>query len=402
MMKLNDLILGYSNSYEDFLKDKNIPNISDICKISFLIMTYNEERCIKRCVNSIESLANEIIIIDTGSTDETLKIISELGNAKVKLFHEKWVDDFSYMRNQLIKKAKNDWVFMIDADEYIEPVSLEKISMLINLVDNVDIVPKVISPKLTNTDGSSLYITQRIFKKNPHLKYIGYAHEELRYNNNPIFPYICIDIPLHHDGYENEIVETKNKNDRNLKLLKKMLKSEPNNLRWVFFCAREMLSLNYSREHIQEMVLKGMRNSNDEFPILKSGLYSILMETSMDSDENYNGYKKNALECNPNNIDIYYLDALRTFNKLIIDGNNYISKNQNIVLSLEETDSFIHSEGDHLFYLWGKFHFSLQNYKQAFLWWNKIGAYNMRIDVIRELKDIKEDISKFIESYKNP
>lgn len=165
MMKLNDLILGYSNSYEDFLKDKNIPNISDICKISFLIMTYNEERCIKRCVNSIESLANEIIIIDTGSTDETLKIISELGNAKVKLFHEKWVDDFSYMRNQLIKKAKNDWVFMIDADEYIEPVSLEKISMLINLVDNVDIVPKVISPKLTNTDGSSLYITQRIFKK---------------------------------------------------------------------------------------------------------------------------------------------------------------------------------------------------------------------------------------------
>ena len=388
MMKLNDLILGYSNSYEDFLKDKNIPNISDICKISFLIMTYNEERCIKRCVNSIESLANEIIIIDTGSTDETLKIISELGNAKVKLFHEKWVDDFSYMRNQLIKKAKNDWVFMIDADEYIEPVSLEKISMLINLVDNVDIVPKVISPKLTNTDGSSLYITQRIFKKNPHLKYIGYAHEELRYNNNPIFPYICIDIPLHHDGYENEIVETKNKNDRNLKLLKKMLKSEPNNLRWVFFCAREMLSLNYSREHIQEMV--------------KSGLYSILMETSMDSDENYNGYKKNALECNPNNIDIYYLDALRTFNKLIIDGNNYISKNQNVVLSLEETDSFIHSEGDHLFYLWGKFHFSLQNYKQAFLWWNKIGAYNMRIDVIRELKDIKEDISKFIESYKNP
>nr|BAR87971.1 glycosyltransferase [Enterococcus faecalis] len=399
MIELNDYILGYSNSYENELKSKSISNIGDTCKISFLIMTYNEERCIQRCINSINPLANEIIIIDTGSTDNTLNVISELKNKKVKLFKETWVDDFSYMRNQLIKKANNDWMFMIDADEFIGPVSLEKLSTLINIVETSNVVPKVISPRLTNTDGSSLYITQRLFKRHTQLKYFGYAHEELRFYNDPIFPYICIDLPFYHDGYDNEIVEEKNKNDRNLRLLKKMLESEPNNLRWVFFCAREMLSLNYASECIKEMVITGLKNSKDDFPVLKSGLYSILMETSMESDEAYNEYQKNALECNPNNIDIYYLDALKKFNELILEGNNYISKSQNEILSLKETDSFIHSEGDHLFYLWGKIHFSLQNYKQAFLWWNKIGAYNIRNDVIRELKEINADISKFIESY---
>jgi len=89
-------------------------------RISFNIMVKDEARCIRRCLDSIILFADEIVIADTGSKDSTLEIISNYKSEKIKLFHFKWNDDFSEVRNFMLAKSTYSAIFQIDADEYIE------------------------------------------------------------------------------------------------------------------------------------------------------------------------------------------------------------------------------------------------------------------------------------------
>jgi glycosyltransferase involved in cell wall biosynthesis len=82
--------------------------------LSVCILAKNEETNISRAIMSIKHIANEIIVLDTGSTDKTKDIAKELG----ALIHDfKWDNHFGNARNHLIGLAKMDWVLMIDCDE---------------------------------------------------------------------------------------------------------------------------------------------------------------------------------------------------------------------------------------------------------------------------------------------
>jgi glycosyltransferase involved in cell wall biosynthesis len=85
-------------------------------KISALAITYNEEENVKRYVESL-SFADEIIFVDSQSTDNTISIAESMG---VKVIQRKF-DDFSNQRNFAIKQAKNDWVLFFDLDEVVTP-----------------------------------------------------------------------------------------------------------------------------------------------------------------------------------------------------------------------------------------------------------------------------------------
>src|SRR5699024_10770218 len=89
--------------------------------VASVILTYNEERCIKRCINSVLKFSNEVIIIDSQSTDNTVNRINEINNDKIKIYEIKWINDFSFARNFGLERVHSDWVFFIDADEYMEP-----------------------------------------------------------------------------------------------------------------------------------------------------------------------------------------------------------------------------------------------------------------------------------------
>lgn len=89
----------------------------------------NEEKNIKRCLDSIESIADEIIIVDTGSNDETLNICSSY-NAKV--INHKWNNDFSEARNVSLEYATKDYILFLDADEKISKENLEKLKVLLS------------------------------------------------------------------------------------------------------------------------------------------------------------------------------------------------------------------------------------------------------------------------------
>src|SRR3989344_1140212 len=95
--------------------------------ISLCMIAKNEEKNIAECLNSVKDVADEIIIVDTGSTDKTKKI-AEKFNANIVGF--KWADDFSAARNESLKHATKDWILVLDCDEVIAREDLPKIREL--------------------------------------------------------------------------------------------------------------------------------------------------------------------------------------------------------------------------------------------------------------------------------
>ncbi|MBS3105773.1 tetratricopeptide repeat protein [Candidatus Woesearchaeota archaeon] len=97
--------------------------------ISLCMMAKNEEKLLEQCLNSVKSIADEIIIVDTGSTDKTKEIAKKF-NAKIIDF--KWQDDFSAARNESIKHAAKEWILVLDADETLDEDGLKAIKGLVN------------------------------------------------------------------------------------------------------------------------------------------------------------------------------------------------------------------------------------------------------------------------------
>lgn len=95
-----------------------------ISSLSVCVITKNESRFIETCLRSVQQIAAEIIIVDSGSTDNTLEIARGF-NARI--FSIEWQNDYAYARNVAISKCTGDWIFFLDADEYLEnPEALYK------------------------------------------------------------------------------------------------------------------------------------------------------------------------------------------------------------------------------------------------------------------------------------
>ena len=95
--------------------------------LSLCMITKNEEKNISRCLNSVKEIVDEIIIVDTGSTDNTIEIAKSYG---ANIYHYDWTNDFSDARNKSLEKATKDWILVLDADEelpYEEGLKLKNV-----------------------------------------------------------------------------------------------------------------------------------------------------------------------------------------------------------------------------------------------------------------------------------
>ena len=101
--------------------------------ISLCMIAKNEEKWLEQCLNSVKDIVDEIIVVDTGSTDRTKEIAKKF-NAKI--FDFKWVDDFSAARNESIRHATKDWILVLDADEVLDEEGLKAIKELVNDKEN--------------------------------------------------------------------------------------------------------------------------------------------------------------------------------------------------------------------------------------------------------------------------
>lgn len=173
-------------------------------RISLVMIVKNEESTLKRCLESAISIVDEIIIVDTGSEDNT-KAIAKTFNAKVYDF--KWNNDFSAARNFALSKATGEWRLVLDADEYIVEGTKEEVLTALDEQSVGQILILNAFKKDTEMSYSKNYTSRLIYRG---INYKGEIHEQIDSN----LPRIRTNIQVIHDGYLYQ-----DKSERNLPIL---------------------------------------------------------------------------------------------------------------------------------------------------------------------------------------
>lgn len=176
-------------------------------KISACVITKNEAENIERCLRSLKGSVNEIIVVDTGSTDDTVKIAKKFG---AKVFYFEWINDFAAARNFAIAKAKGDWIVFPDADEYIRADRIANLRPLLEKIHGNREFDAV-SCMMEHTDGVDGPLracdrTVRIFRNLPAIRYKRKIHESIYKNGQSVH---LVQVPdtmlvLRHTGYAAE------------------------------------------------------------------------------------------------------------------------------------------------------------------------------------------------------
>lgn len=150
-------------------------------RISAVTITKNEEKNIERWLHSAKMYADEIIVVDTGSTDNTVAIAQAAG-ARVERFT--WINDFSAAKNYALDLCTGQWIAFLDADEYFPDEDSKKLRSLVEYFspnpDVVGIVTPLVNIDRDNHDKLISVMHQlRLFRRLPDIKYKGKIHEAL-------------------------------------------------------------------------------------------------------------------------------------------------------------------------------------------------------------------------------
>ncbi|REE56312.1 tetratricopeptide repeat protein [Paenibacillus taihuensis] len=231
--------------------------------VAAAIMTRNEARCIVRCVNSLQDAVDEIVIIDSDSTDGTIELVEHL--PKVKIIRGVALnDDFAWKRNQALPHIKSDWVLWVDADEWLFQEDREAVRIAASMFHNrfQHAVLNVCQVNQVQGKVTADYANPRMFPLNRGLHYYGRVHEQVVIEGEDMYDNRMMRRPvrirLHHDGYEPAIMGQQNKLDRNLRLLRLMVEQDPDNPGWYLYYGRETLATG-DMEKAKELFLEAER-----------------------------------------------------------------------------------------------------------------------------------------------
>lgn len=188
-------------------------------KISACVIVKNEEKNIDKWISCVEPIADEMIIVDTGSTDNTLEIAKK---SNAKIYHFTWCNDFAAAKNYAIDKAKGDWIVFLDADEYFTEESQKKMRRVVNGYNKNKKIGGIMC-RLTNIDADNYnriidsMLQVRIFRNISDIRYHGKIHENIRNRNKNREMVFSKELEIYHTGYSSSI--SRSKAERNISLL---------------------------------------------------------------------------------------------------------------------------------------------------------------------------------------
>ena len=232
-------------------EDKQVLKLLEVSQISVstCILTRNNSATIRQCIESLRGAVDEIIVVDTGSTDDTVQIVESLG---IEVHHFQWVDDFSAARNYALAFTTSDWIFSIDSDETLYKEDRDKIHTVASLFNGGLYILSVFQMNQIH-ESIRPFPAPRMFKRN-YFTWRNAIHEEV-----VLLPSVPTSIPnsqavnirVHHSGYDPAQTDTTAKVNRNIHILKKSLESDPTNHGILYYLGREVFILQKYSETVQ-------------------------------------------------------------------------------------------------------------------------------------------------------
>ena len=244
-----------SEDASDFFEMNKVKGTS----ISACAIMKNEISHVEAWVDNARVFAQEIIVVDTGSTDGTNEFLAK--QADVKVFHSDWQHDFAQAKNVALQEATGDWLVFTDADEcffhpeniieYLE--QLEKKSASVEAIfcpiDNIDADS---NNEIINSD-----VVPRLIRNHVGIKYIGAVHEQLTKGSEPWqdIKYIVADrnLAIRHSGYSTKIISFKHQ--RNYEILRQVMEKSNTPEMYYGFLSESLLGLEKYQDALEYAIL---------------------------------------------------------------------------------------------------------------------------------------------------
>ncbi|MEL7039287.1 MAG: glycosyltransferase [Cyanobacteria bacterium J06592_8] len=197
--------------------------------LSFCMIVKNEEQNLARCLNSVKGFVNEMVVLDTGSTDRTPDIAKELG---AQVYYSEWSDDFAAARNTALKYVTGDWTLVLDADEYLVPEIIPQIQQAI-AQDNCLVVNLV--REEVGASQSPYSLVSRLFRNHSKIQFSRPYHALIDDSVSQILKQECRwkiqslpDIAILHEGYQADAIAQRNKQKVAKESMERYLIENPN------------------------------------------------------------------------------------------------------------------------------------------------------------------------------
>ena len=202
--------------------------------VSLCMIAKNEERFLEACLESAKGLVDEVVLVDTGSTDRTVEIAERFG---ARVLHAEWRDDFSAARNAALDGASGEWILHLDADEELVAEDVPLLRRLLSDSEASAFVLRILDP-VSPQAGQAI----RLWRSAPGVRYRGRVHEAPDLGDHAGEPGFVAHTGARiiHKGYDPKLVDTEAKRKRNIELLRLDLAERPDDFRGLFHLAQEL------------------------------------------------------------------------------------------------------------------------------------------------------------------
>lgn len=281
--------------------------------LSAALITKNEERHLPACLTSLRGLVDEVIVVDTGSSDRTVEISEAYG---ALVFHHPWQNDFSDARNVSLDKANGRWILYIDADERADGMTRERLELDLANPDyaayRVWLQPRV---------NSTAYREYRLWRNDARIRFDGIIHERVV----PAIHEVAArdgqsiglsELMLRHIGYEGDQTA---KNLRNLPLLRRQIVRDPSNLFVRYHLARVLSDLGDAEEaeQVLESTVAYVRSVGSTNPVASLSFLDLIRLHSR-RGESVGDLVKDARARFPRHLGVLWVEA-----RGLIDDGHY-------------------------------------------------------------------------------
>jgi tetratricopeptide (TPR) repeat protein len=196
--------------------------------LSLCMIVKDEAQRLPRCLQSVQGVVDETIVVDTGSSDRTIKIAQEFG---ANVYHFPWNDDFAAARNESLKYAKGAWILVLDADETL----LEDcIPNLQRAIQNRNHLAITLLRHEIGAQQNPYTLVARLFRRHPQIQFQRSYHESIDdpvsalILESPHWKVVGLSEPaIAHDGYQADIISTRNKGARAERIMGQYLAQNP-------------------------------------------------------------------------------------------------------------------------------------------------------------------------------
>ena len=280
-------------------------------RLTAALIARDEERFLPGCLDSLEGIVDEVVVVDTGSLDATPEIAR---NAGARVIRHEWRDDFAAARNTALESASGDWILYIDADERVQGGRPDSLS---EQLEDRRVVGLTV--RFRPATGYTAYREHRLFRRHPEVRFRGVIHETHLPDLYTLASREGLhiehsELALEHHGYDGDI---SHKHPRNLPLLEARLRENPDHVYswWHLGQTLEGLGREDEATRAWQRGLEASRRAGDGSGVMVLPYLALLGRTASREQRLDEGLWQEAIERFPNHPQLLWLRALELIDR---------------------------------------------------------------------------------------